>query len=199
MTLQPLPSEIRKSWDFELRDLSAQGRFIEARAIRHEVPNDTGAFIETFTRGVFAGTLSRHSENIPMVMGHDDSQPAVARSVEWRETKDDLVGVFKFQTHAEALRAIDLAEQRAITQVSVAFLPSKKPGGSEWTLVDGVPHVRRNAARLIHLGMVTAPADIEAEILCVRSLGVPEDLVLKTPRLDEARELLERIRAGRLA
>jgi HK97 family phage prohead protease len=197
--VRPMPSEVRHLTDaLELREVATDGRYLEARACRFNTPVDVGPFVETHDPGVFDVTLSRHKDNIPLVLGHDDSVPGVARSVSWSKSDSDLVGLFKFGTHAEAQRAVGLIEERMLTQVSVAFLPGRKEGDSVWTLVDGTPHVRRNHARLIHLGLVTAPADAEAEILAVRSLGVPEDLALATPRLNSARELLTKLRANRV-
>lgn len=199
MTVKPMPSEIRVATGYELRDIDTKGRFIDVRACRFETPVDVGPFVETHDRGVFDETLSRHERNIPMVLGHDDSVPAIARSTEWRKVGNELIGTFQFGDQEEARRAINLVETRMLTQVSVAFLPGRGQHDSEWTMLDGVPHVRRNRARLIHLGLVTSPADSEAEVLALRSLGVPDEIVKTTPRLDEARKVLERLRANRVA
>ena len=199
MSIRPMPSEIRYiNNGLQLREAQSDGRYLEARACRFNTAVDVGPFVETMDPGVFDGTLSRHSDNIPLVLGHDDSVPGVGRSVEWRKSDSDLVGVFKFSTHTQAINALHMVEDRTLTQVSVAFLSGRKDGDSIWSLIDGVPHVRRNQARLVHLGLVTAPADIEAGVLAVRSLGVPDDLEVRTPRLDAARELLAEIRAARI-
>lgn len=199
MTVRPMPSEIRYIQDgLQLRDVQIDGRYLEARACRFNTPVDTGLFVETMDPGVFDGTLSRHSDNIPLVLGHDDSVPGVGRSVEWRKSATDLVGVFKFGTHDAARHAVSLVEDRMLTAVSVAFLPGRKETDSIWSMLDGVPHVRRNQARLIHLGMVVSPVDDEAGILAVRSLGVPEDLILRTPRREAAAAILARLQASRI-
>lgn len=198
--VRPMPSEIRCVKDaLHLREVQADGRYLEARACRFGARVDVGPFVETLDPGVFDATLSRHATDIPMVLGHDDSVPAVARSTEWRKSATDLVGVFRFGSHDEANRAVGLVEERMLTAVSVAFLPGKKEGDSVWQMLDGVVHVRRNHARLIHLGLVTSPADPEAEILAVRSLGVPDELVRRAPRADQARAILRRMQESRLA
>jgi HK97 family phage prohead protease len=199
MKLRPMPSEIRVVEGLELRDADTDGRYLIARACQFETPVDVGPFVETMDRGVFDATLSRHSDNIPMVIGHDDSVPPIARSVAWEKGDRELVGTFRFGTHEQARQALGLVEERMLTSVSVAFLPGKRDGDSVWTMLDGVPNVRRNNARLIHLGLVTAPADEDAAVLAVRSLGVPEEVVLSRPRMDEARAVLERLRAGRVS
>jgi HK97 family phage prohead protease len=198
IAVRPMPSEIRYIAEgLQLRDVQPDGRYVEARACRFDTPNDVGPFIETLDPGVFDGTLARHATNIPMVLGHDDSVPAIARSTEWRKSPTELVGIFRFGTQDEAKRAVNLIEERMLTSVSTAFLPGKKPGDNVWQMVNGVPHVRRNHARLVHIGLVTAPADAEAEILAIRSLGVPDELIMRTPRLDSAREILARLRESR--
>jgi HK97 family phage prohead protease len=194
VTVKPLPSEVRYVEGLQLRDMQADGRYLEARACQFNVPVDVGPFVETMDPGVFDATLSRHAQNIPLILGHDDTVTPVARSTEWRRSPSDLVGVFKFGTHEEARRVVGLVEERMLTSVSVSFLPGRKPEDSSWSLIGGVPHVRRNHARLVHLGLVTSPADEDAGVLAVRSLGVPEDLILKTPHLDSARQRLESLR-----
>jgi HK97 family phage prohead protease len=194
-----MPSEIRVVEGLELRDADTDGRYLTARACQFDTPVDVGPFVETMSRGVFDATLSRHADNVPLVVGHDDSVPPVARSVSWEKGDKELVGVFKFGTHEQARRALGLVEERMLTSVSVAFLPGKRDGDSVWTMLDGVPHVRRNNARLIHLGLVTSPADEDAAVLAVRSLGVPDEVVAAKPRLDEARAVLERLRSGRVS
>lgn len=195
--VMPMPSEVRLAGGLEIRDAGTDGRYLVARACRFNAQVDVGPFIETMDPGVFDATLSRHARDIPMVLGHDDSVPGIARSTSWEKSDTDLVGTFRFGSHEEAKRALSLVEDRMLTKVSVAFLPGKKDGDSVWTMVDGVPHVRRNNARLVHLGLVTAPADEDADILLTRSLGVPENVVMATPRMDEARAVLERLKAAR--
>jgi HK97 family phage prohead protease len=194
-----MPSEIRVVEGLELRDADTDGRYLTARACQFDTAVDVGPFVETMSRGVFDATLSRHADNVPLVVGHDDSVPPVARSVSWEKGDRELIGVFRFGTHEQARRALGLVEERMLTSVSVAFLPGKRAGDSVWTMLDGVPHVRRNSARLIHLGLVTSPADEDAAVLAVRSLGVPDEVVAAKPRLDEARAVLERLRSGRVS
>lgn len=186
----PLPSEVRYVEGIQLR-AEADGRYLDTVVTTYDDWHDTGLFEELMEPGVFDATLSRHAENVKLVVGHDDRVPAVATPVQWRRAADHLGVVYRFGSHAEAQRAATLAEEGMFGGVSVGFLPGRKPEDNVWTKSpNGYPQVRRRQARLLHVGLVTVPANAEARLLEVRSLGVPEDVPLRTPHLDEARRRL---------
>jgi phage head maturation protease len=110
-----------------------------------------------------------------------------------------LRAVYKFLSHREAKLAARMADEKAFGGVSVGFLPGRRPQHNTWSRdEDGNIHVVRHEARLLHVGMVVTPAVENAKILQVRSMGVPEDVLVRTPRLDDARKILERIKAGKV-
>lgn len=193
------PSEIRDYWTetYQVRDVGADGRHIEVVATRYGTVIDTGrGFTESMRRGVFDETLSRHADSIKLIVGHNADVPGVATPVEWVKGHDDLRAVFRFGSHVQARDAATMAAEGMFGGVSVGFLPGRK---REDNIVSagngGIPHVERVRARLLHLGLVTQPAHADAQIVAVRSAGLPAEII--QPRLFEAQLILERIRAGR--
>jgi HK97 family phage prohead protease len=191
--VKPLPSELRYIEGLELREAGADGKYLECVVTTYGDFKDVGAFEERMMPGVFDTTLARHADAIKLVVGHDDSVPGVATPVEWRKADDHLSAVFRFGSHAEARTAAQQAEEHMFGGVSVGFLPGKKKGDSVWEMVDGVPRVTRHQARLLHVGLVTTPANADS-LYAVRSMGVPEEVVLATPHLDEWKAKLEQLR-----
>ena len=194
------PSEIRDYWteDYQVRSIDTDGRReIEVVATRYGVTIDTGrGFTESMRRGVFDETLSRHADSIKLIVGHNADVPGVATPVHWSKNTDDLRAVFRFGSHEQARSAAQMADEGMFGGVSVGFLPGRKREDNIISRGDGgQPHVERVRARLLHLGLVTQPAHADAEIVAVRSAGLPTELV--QPRLFEAQLILERIRAGR--
>ena len=193
------PSEIRDYWteSFQVRDVGADGREIEVVATRYGVTIDTGrGFTESMRRGVFDETLSRHADCIKLIVGHDASVPGVATPVTWAKSDDDLRAVFRFGTHTQARDAATMAAEGMFGGVSVGFLPGRKDGDNLVSRGDGgMPHVERVRARLLHLGLVTQPAHADAQIVAVRSAGLPVEVL--QPRLFEAQLILDRMRGGR--
>jgi HK97 family phage prohead protease len=194
--IRQTPSEVRYLEGFELRDMSAKGRVLDLVVANYGEFRDVGPFHERHMPTVFEETLSRHADSIKLVIGHDDSQPGVATPVEWRQGPDRLEVSYAFLSHEAARAALQMVEERAFGGCSVAFLPGKKPADNTWEKRGGVPYVTRHRARLLHVGMVTTPADADAGVLALRSMGVPEDVA--TPRLDDVRRRLEALRATRV-
>jgi HK97 family phage prohead protease len=184
-----MPSEVRYIDGLELRSVQDDGRYLDVVVTTYGNWVDVGPFEERMMKGVFDTSLSRHADSIKLVVGHDDFQPAVGTPVEWSKGDKELRATFKFGTHDEAKRAVQLAEERMFGGVSVAFLPGKKPGDSVWEKTATGARVTRHQARLLHVGMVTVPANADSRLLAVRSMGIPDEVA--TPRLDDARRRLE--------
>jgi HK97 family phage prohead protease len=188
------PREVR--WNvggYELRAVDSADKFLECVVTTYNDWKDVGAFEERMMPGVFDGTLSRHSDSVKLVVGHDDSVPAVATPTEWRKADDHLSAVFRFGTTEECRKAHQQAAEGLFGGVSVGFLPGRKEGDSLWEMHDSVPRVTRHHARLLHVGLVTVPANADS-LFAVRSVGVPEEVFKATPNLDEARRVLEWLR-----
>jgi HK97 family phage prohead protease len=192
--VRPLASEVRYVEGIQLR-AEADGRYLDTMVSHYAEWRDVGPFEEWMEPGVFDATLSRHADSIKLVVGHDDRVPAVATPVEWRNTATELGAVYRFGSHKEAQTAAQMADEGMFGGVSVGFLPSRRPEHNVWTKgPGGSPRVRRVQARLLHVGLVTTPADADARILEVRSVGVPDDVVLATPNLDAVRARLDTLR-----
>jgi HK97 family phage prohead protease len=191
-----MPSEVRYVEGLQLRTVEAQGRELDLVVANYGEFRDVGPFFEQHMPTVFEETLSRHANTIKLVVGHDDTVPAVATPVEWRQMPDHLGVTYRFGSHEQARAAATMAEEGMFGGCSVAFLPGKKPGDSVWEKRNGAAYVTRNRARLLHVGLVVTPADADAAILAVRSMGVPDEI--GTPRLDEVRRRLEAARAARI-
>jgi HK97 family phage prohead protease len=189
-SVKPLPSEVRYVTGYELRSVDVDADLLECTVTTFNDPTDVGPFGETMKPGVFDATLSRHADSVKLVVGHIDTVPAVATPVEWQKSDTDLRAVYRFGSTAECRKAYTEAKEGLYGGVSIGFLPGKKDGDSVWEMVDGVPHVTRYQARLLHVGLVTVPANADA-LYAVRSLGVPEEIVRATPHLDAAKKRLE--------
>jgi HK97 family phage prohead protease len=190
--VQPMPSEVRYVAGVQMRSIEAEGRYLDLVVTHYDRWTDVGPFEERMLQGVFDTSLSRHAENIKLVVGHDDSVPGIATPVEWRKAADHLAVTYRFGSHEQARATAQMAEEGMFGGCSVSFLPGKKPGDSIWEKTATGARVTRKQARLLHVGLVTVPADADAALVAVRSMGVPDDLA--TPHLDEARRRLEALR-----
>lgn len=195
MTVQvrPMPSEVRYIDGLQVRSAENDGRLLDLVVTHYDRWNDVGPFEERMMKGVFDTSLSRHAENIKLVLGHDDSAPGVATPVEWRKADDHLAVTYRFGSHEQARATAQMAAEGMFGGASVAFLPGKKPGDSVWEKTATGARVTRHQARLLHVGLVTVPADADARLVAMRSMGIPDGI--GTPHLDEARKRLEALRA----
>lgn len=190
-------AEVRALHGWELRSVEQEGRELDAVITVYDVERDVGPFVETMARGVFDHTLAEHADQVKLLVGHDDSRPGVGTPVEWRNGPAELGVTYRFGTTRAAREAVTLVEEQLIGGLSVGFLPGRKAHHNEWSVdEDGVAHVVRREARLLHVGLVTTPAVADAKVLALRSLGVPQGVPLARPRLARGRHLLEKIRAG---
>jgi HK97 family phage prohead protease len=191
-----MPSEVRYVAGLQIRSIEAQGRELDLVVANYGEFRDVGPFFEQHMPTVFEETLSRHADTVKLLVGHDDSVPAVATPVEWRQMPDHLGVTYRFGSHEEARKAAQMADEGMFGGCSVSFLPGKKPGDSVWEKRNGAAYVTRHRARLLHVGLVVTPADADASILAVRSMGVPDELT--TPRRDDVARRLEQLRASRI-
>lgn len=196
-TVRPMPSEIRfVSEALQIRSVEADKQYLDLVVANYGEFRDVGPFFERHMPTVFEESLSRHADSVKLVVGHDDSVPAVATPVEWRQTPTELGVTYRFGSHEEARKAAQMADEGMFGGCSVAFLPGKKPGDSVWEKRSNGAYVTRHRARLLHVGLVVTPADADAAVLALRSLGVPDEM--DTPRLNTARDILARMQASRI-
>lgn len=182
--------------DFQLRSTSADGKYLEGVAAPLNRWQDVGAYDEMLTSGVFDTSLSRYSDRIPLMVNHDVKKIPVAKPVEWRKQDTALVGVWRFDSRQAAVEAHRLAEDGMLTGLSVHFQPGKKKGDNVVDADgDGRPRVRRMQARLMEVSLVSVPAYPDAEITVVRTAGVEDLLPQPKPRLEDAQQRLQQMRA----
>ena len=190
-TVRTVPSESRFISQFECR-AEGDGRYIDLVATTYDTEVDIGPFVEVMSRGVFDETLSRHADNVKLLVAHDHRMIGVGTPVEWRRGDRELGVTYRFGSHIEAQDIAARADDGMFGGCSVSFFPGKKDGDNVWSA--DKRHVRRNRARLLEVSLVTIPANADARLVAVRTAGIPE--ALTTPRMDEAQAVLTRLRSG---
>lgn len=183
-------AEVRYAGGFELRDVDADGRYLSAMVTTYGNWVDVGPFQERMMPGVFDASLARHADDIKLMVEHQHRAVPVGTPVEWVKADDGLTATWRFGSHEQARAAHTACSEGMFSSVSVGFLPGKGDGDSVWS--DGNSRVTRHRARLLEVSLVAVPANADARVLAVRTMGAPAGLV--TPRLDEARRILERDR-----
>lgn len=187
--VRTLPSESRYVETFQCR-AEGDGRYIDLVATTYDNEVDVGPFVEVMARGVFDETLSRHADNVKLLVAHDRHMIGVGTPVEWRKGDSELGVTYRFGSHVQAQEIAARAADGMFGGCSVSFLPGKKDGDNEWS--PDRRYVRRNRARLLEVSLVTIPANADARLVAVRTAGVPHEI--DTPRLDAAAAVLERVR-----
>lgn len=183
-------AEVRYAGGFELRDAQQDGRYLFAQVTTYNNWVDVGPFEERMMPGVFDATLARHADDIKLMVEHEHRAVPVGTPVEWEKSDTGLFATWRFGSHEQARAAHTAAAEGMFSSVSVGFLPGKGKTDSVWE--DGNTRVSRHRARLLEVSLVAVPANADARVLAVRTLGAPERLV--TPRLAEARRVLEKPR-----
>ena len=145
---------------------------------------DTGRYIETLSSGVFDKSIKERGNRIPLLEQHDTQRHPIGMSVSWEKSATGLIADFKLAGTARGEEARTLAEEGMVTGLSVGFIPVR----NKTTQVDGRQHVQRLEAKLDHVGLVTQPAYLEAQVLSTRAYD-PDDEEL-VPRLARWRHLL---------
>jgi HK97 family phage prohead protease len=172
---------------FEIRD--AGTREVEGVVATFGDWYDTGPFFESLAPGVFDESLKRSANHIKLIDSHNGGKP-VATPVKWIKTDTELRGIFRFGTTEDAKQKYADVKEGLVSSFSVGFNPTKRPGASEWA-ADG-KRVVRNSARLMEVSLVTLPANPDAVVEQIRTMGVPTGLI--TPRRDEWAIRLEAMR-----
>lgn len=176
------PIEVRRGGD---------AHSVRARVLTYNREYDSGR-LETFAPGVFATSLQRNPDRILLFREHDHAAGAIGTPVAWIDDDTELVGEWRFASTDWAKQAMEVAEQGLFGGVSVGFQPPSDGRGQEWS--DDFSRVRWTAARLFEVSLVSIPALEDADILSLRSAGVPR----KNPRAEAAKAMLATMRAGML-
>ena len=184
------PSEIR-AYQVEFRKQA--NRTMVGRVATYGRVYDIGPFTEVLRAGVFKKSIGQAARSLPLLTMHDHEAIPVGKAVQWEDNEDELVGTWQFDSRAEAVEAARLADEGYLTGLSVGFAPLN----TAWDDTGDKPHADRIEARLLETSLVSVPAYQDAGVVAVRSAGHPERpglVVAPTPRLLEARALLERLR-----
>jgi HK97 family phage prohead protease len=210
--------EERRASALELRDveLSAGGKMLSAIAVPYNERADIGFFTEDFLPGSLAKSIKEAARSLPLHVFHDDmpgqGEPSswpIGVATEWDDDASRLRGVWKLDDSEKAQRAAKLAtpddEGRSMLgYMSIRFSPIR----SNWTYVedwnpdlgpDHKDHVSRVEARLVSVGLVTAPAYANAAVEWVRSSEARRSEEAGRRQIDEWSRYLEQIKAGPLA
>ena len=190
------PSEVREG-RLQLRSTDVDGASMQVEGVVTTFDDwvDLGAFEESMSPSVFDATLSRHADDIKLLVAHNSRAIPVAKPVDWVKHSDRLVGVWEFGSHDEAVKVHRAVDEGMLSGLSVGFNPGGKKADNEWS-EDG-RRVRRVNARLLEVSLVATPANAGAKVTQVRSAGVPAEVVKRaqgTPRLDEVRRRLDDMR-----
>lgn len=166
----------------EFRDLRAASgsRYLEGRAVPYDTWEDVGWYMESMAPGVFARSIEAAANALPLLLWHNSRSFPVGVSERWTEADDALLGVWKMDSHEDAQRAVQQAEDGMQIGLSVGFAPVQggtrilsetevKARGLEW---DGwTDWVVREEARLLETSLTPTPAYADAQVTLVRSRG----------------------------
>lgn len=126
---------------------------------------------ERFSRTAFDKSVREHGDDISLYEQHETrSTMPIGRAVTWENTNDGLIADFRMHRTARAEEIVNLAEDQAVTGLSVGFIPVRNRTDQEGDHTV----ITRLEARLDHVGFVTNPAYNDARIVAVRDYN-PDD------------------------
>ncbi len=172
------------SVDLELR-ANGDGRTIFGIAVPYNKEQRiTSTMIEVFRKGVFAEVI-KAPHRVKLLRGHGENN-VLGRATLLRETEEGLYAEFKISKTREGDEALELVKDGALDQLSVGFMPIKNKKRP-----DGV--MERIKAHLAEVSLVTFGAYGELASITGMRDGQPQ----MTPRLDEARKILDAIQRSK--
>jgi uncharacterized protein len=167
--------------EFELRLANGDGRTIYGMAVPYNKEQRiSSTMTEVFRKGVFADVL-RAPHRVKLLRGHGENN-VLGRATLLKETDDGLYAEFRISKTREGDEALELVKDGALDQLSIGFMPIKNRKRS-----DGV--MERLKAHLAEVSLVTFGAYGDAAAVS----GVRQGAPLLTPRLDEAKKILNAI------
>ena len=168
------------SVNLELR-ANSDGRTIFGIAVPYNKEQRiTSTMIEVFRKGVFSEVI-KAPHRVKLLRGHGENN-VLGRATLLKETDDGLYAEFKISKTREGDEALELVKDGALDQLSVGFMPIKNKKRP-----DGV--MERIKAHLAEVSLVTFGAYGEMAAITGMREGQPQ----LTPRLDEARKILNAI------
>jgi HK97 family phage prohead protease len=172
------------SVNLELR-ANSDGRTIFGIAVPYNKEQRiTSTMIEVFRKGVFSEVI-KAPHRVKLLRGHGENN-VLGRATLLRETDDGLYAEFKISKTREGDEALELVKDGALDQLSVGFMPIKNKKRT-----DGV--MERLKAHLAEVSLVTFGAYGELASVTGMREGQPH----LTPRLDEARKILNAIQRSK--
>ena len=138
-----------------------------------------GEYLERITADTFARSIRENPTKVPLLTLHDHKEFPVGKSTGFEHTDAGLVGTWQMDTSERAVEVTRLMREGMITGLSVGFHPD---GDADEVVTDGdgVTRVTRSNARLLEVSAVSVPASAEAQILAVRSAGLPEPVPVRS-------------------
>ena len=183
--IRVVPPERRYVDQFDVTT-DTDGRYLEAVVTTYGDWKDIGPFHERMMPTVFQQSIDRNGDNIKLIVGHAHrDMPAVGTPVQWSQSDQMLHAVWRFGSHKEADAAHQAAAEGMFGGVSVGFQPGKNDGDNEWS--PDLKRVTRHNARLLEVSLVVVPANEDAKIVAVRTMGTPTATVT-APWLAEYRK-----------
>jgi HK97 family phage prohead protease len=175
----------RYSVEFELRLADGDGRTIYGMAVPYNKEQRINATVtEIFRKGVFADVI-RAPHRVKLLRGHGENN-VLGRATLLKETDDGLYAEFRISKTREGDEALELVKDGALDQLSIGFMPIKNRKRP-----DGV--MERIKAHLAEVSLVTFGAYGDMAAVAGVRQGAPQ----ATPRLDEARKILDAIQRSK--
>jgi len=172
------------SVSLELR-ANSDGRTIFGIAVPYNKEQRiTSTMVEVFRKGVFSEVI-KAPHRVKLLRGHGENN-VLGRATLLKETDDGLYAEFKISKTREGDEALELVKDGALDQLSVGFMPIKNKKRP-----DGV--MERLKAHLAEVSLVTFGAYGELAAITGMREGQPQ----LTPRLDEARKILNAIQRSK--
>lgn len=189
----------------ELREIEASAGYTMLRglAVPYDEYASIGWFLEAFRAGSLSKSIAEAARALPLNLFHDNQTFPIGAASEWIEEARGLTGVWKLDDAQTAQEAARHAAAGRLTGLSIEFTPIR----SEWQLAEvfdpaagpeGMDKVERIEARLSAVGLVQAPAYVQAGVELVRSADArrrePIRNEVGTPVLDELKRATEALR-----
>ena len=175
----------RYSVEFELRLADGDGRTIYGMAVPYNKEQRINATVtEIFRKGVFADVI-RAPHRVKLLRGHGENN-VLGRATLLKETDEGLYAEFRISKTREGDEALELVRDGALDQLSIGFMPIKNRKRP-----DGV--MERIKAHLAEVSLVTFGAYGDMAAVAGVRQGTPQI----TPRLDEARKILDAIQRSK--
>jgi HK97 family phage prohead protease len=172
------------SVNLELR-ANSDGRTIFGIAVPYNIEQRiTSTMVEVFRKGVFSEVI-KAPHRVKLLRGHGENN-VLGRATLLKETDDGLYAEFKISKTRAGDEALALVQDGALDQLSVGFMPIKNKKRP-----DGV--MERLKAHLAEVSLVTFGAYGEMASITGMREGQPQ----LTPRLDEARKILDAIQRSK--